>query len=121
MNGEPIPLAKLDEAFNTAVQSAGIKVDDLTPDQKLEGYRQLLDEIIMEKLISKASEGQTVSDADVDAELAKIKAQFPSEEEFNKQLTAAGQSPEKLNESVKKMLIQQKWMESKMGPTEVTP
>ncbi len=121
VNGEPIPLAKLDEAFNTAVQSAGIKVDDLTPDQKLEGYRQLLDEIIMEKLISKASEGQTVSDADVDAELAKIKTQFPSEEEFNKQLTAAGQSPEKLNESVKKMLIQQKWMESKMGPTEVTP
>lgn len=121
VNGEPIPLADLDQAFNNAVESAGIKVSDLTPEQKLEGYRQLLDEMVMEKLISKAAEGQTVSDADVDAELNKIKSQFPSEEDFNKQLAEAGQTPEKIKESIKKMLVQQKWMESQMGSTDVTP
>lgn len=121
VNGEPISLADLDKAFNTAIASAGVKPDDLSPEQKIEGYRQLLDEMVMEKLISKASEGETVSDEEVDAELNKIKTQFPSEEEFNKQLTEAGQTPEKVRESIKSMLVQQKWMESKMGSTEVTP
>lgn len=122
VNGEPISLAELDKAFNSAVESAGIKAADLKPEQKLEGYRQLTDDLIMEKLLTKAAEGQAVSDADVDAELAKIKGQFPSEEEFNKQLAEAGQSPDKLKTSIKQMLTQQKWMESKIGAQgEVTP
>jgi len=115
VNGEPITKADLDEAFANAIKAAGVKVGDLTPEQKLEGYRQLLNELIMDKLISKASGGVTVSQADVDAEIKKIKGQFPSEEEFNKQLEAAGQSPDKLNDSLKKMLQQQKWLEGQIA------
>ena len=33
----------------------GIKASDLTPEQKLEGYRQILDELITEKLVNKAA------------------------------------------------------------------
>ena len=57
----------------------GIKASDLTPEQKLEGYRQILDEMITEKLVNKAAAGVTVPQADVDSQIAKIKAQFPSE------------------------------------------
>ncbi len=115
VNGENISKAELEEAFNSAVQASGAKIDDLTPDQKMEGYRQLLDELIMDKLVTKEAEGVTVPQAEIDAEVAKIKGQFPSEEEFNKQIIAAGQSPEKFNDALKKMLQQQKWMESKVG------
>lgn len=122
VNGEPISRADLDKAFNEAVQAAGMKADDLTAEQKMEGYRQLLDELIMDKLVNKAAEGVTVPQSEVDAEIAKIKAQFPSEEEFNKQLAEAGQPPEKLGETVAKMLQRQKWMESKIGSAaDVTP
>jgi parvulin-like peptidyl-prolyl isomerase len=121
VNGEPITKAQLLEAFNSAVKSAGSKMEDLTPEQKLDGYHQLLDDLIMEKLVTKASEGVVVPEAEVDAEIAKIKAQFPSEEEFNKQIVASGQSPEKLKEALTKMLQQQKWMEGKVGgETKVT-
>lgn len=115
VNGEPITKAKLEEAFNNAVQATGMKADTLTPEQKLEGYRQLLDELIIDKLVTKAAEGVVVPQSEVDAELAKIKSQFPNEEAFNKQLTDVGQDPAKIGDMLKKMLQQQHWMEAQLG------
>ena len=121
VDGEKISKAQLDEAFEKAVQMTGIKASDLTPEQKLEGYRQILDELITEKLVNKAAAGITVPQADVDAQIAKIKAQFPSDEDFSKQLTQVGQTPEQLSETIRKMLQQQRWLESQLaGKTEVT-
>jgi parvulin-like peptidyl-prolyl isomerase len=121
VDGDKISKAQLDEAFNKAVQMTGVKAADLTSEQKMEGYRQLLDELITEKLVTKAAAGITVPESEVDAQIAKIKAQFPSEEDFSKQLAQVGQSPEQLSETIKKMLQQQHWLESQIaGKTEVT-
>jgi peptidyl-prolyl cis-trans isomerase C len=121
VDGENISKAQLDEAFDKAVQMTGVKAADLTSEQKLEGYRQILDELITEKLVTKAAAGITVPQADVDAQIAKIKAQFPSEEDFSKQLTQVGQTPEQLTETIRRMLQQQRWLEGQIaGKTEVT-
>jgi parvulin-like peptidyl-prolyl isomerase len=121
VDGDKISKAQLDEAFDKAVQMTGIKASDLTPDQKLEGYRQILDELITEKLVNKAAAGITVPQTDVDAQIAKIKAQFPSDEDFSKQLAQVGQTPEQLSETIRKMLQQQRWLEGQLaGKTEVT-
>ncbi len=121
VDGEKISKAQLDEAFDKAVQMTGVNAADLTSEQKIEGYRQILDELITEKLVSKAAAGVTVPQSEVDAQIAKIKAQFPSEEDFSKQLATVGQSPEQLGEMVRKMLQQQQWLESEIaGKTEVT-
>jgi peptidyl-prolyl cis-trans isomerase C len=121
VDGEKISKAQLTEAFDRAVQMTGVKAADLSAEQKTEGYRQILDELITEKLVSKASAGVEVPQSEIDAQIAKIKAQFPSEEDFNKQLAHVGQTPEQLSEAIKKMLQQQKWLESQIaGKTEVT-
>ncbi len=121
VDGDKISKAQLDEVFDKAVQMTGVKAADLTSEQKMEGYRQLLDELITEKLVTKAAAGFTVPQSEVDAQIAKIKAQFPSEEDFGKQLAQVGQSPEQLNDSIRKMLQQEQWLESQVaGKTEVT-
>ncbi len=117
VNGEPIAKAQLDEAFKAAVEASGVKADDLTAEQKLNGYRQILDELIMDKLVAKAAAGITVSDEDVAAEIDKLKKQFPSEETFQAQLKEAGQTPEKLIASLSTMLQQQRWMQSQVKET----
>lgn len=114
VNGEDISKAQLEEAFNAAVEASGAKADSLTPDQKLSGFRQILDELIMDKLVAKAAAGEVVSDEDVTAEIAKLKKQFPTEEAFDEQLKQAGQTPEKLTTSMKTMLQQQRWMQSQI-------
>jgi peptidyl-prolyl cis-trans isomerase C len=121
VDGDQISKAQLDEAFDKAVQMTGVKASDLTPEQKLEGYRQILDELITEKLVNRAAAGITVEQKDVDAQIAKIKAQFPSDEDFSKQLAQVGQTPEQLSETIRKMLQQQRWLETQLaGKTEVT-
>jgi len=121
VDGDKISKAQLDEAFDKAVQMTGVKATDLTSEQKLEGYRQILDELITEKLVTKAAAGITVPQSEVDAQIAKIKAQFPSDEDFSKQLANVGQSPEQLTDTIRKMLQQQRWLEGQIaGKTEVT-
>ncbi len=121
VNGDQISKAQLDEAFDKAVQMTGVKASDLTPEQKVEGYRQILDELITEKLVNKAAAGINVPQAEVDAQIAKIKAQFPSDEDFSRQLAQVGQTPEQLGETIKKMLQQQRWLESQLsGKTEIS-
>lgn len=114
VNGEEISKTQLEEAFNAAVQASGVKADDLTAEQKLGGYRQILDELIMDKLVAKAAEAETVTDADITSEIAKLKKQFPSEEAFETQLKDAGQSLEKLHTAVRTMLQQQHWMQGQI-------
>jgi len=76
--------------------------------------------MITEKLVKAASKGVTVTDADVDAEIAKIKEQFPTPEAFDEQLKATGQTEEKLRVLIKDGLGQRKWIESQVGDTAVT-
>ncbi|GAB4177228.1 MAG: peptidylprolyl isomerase [Terrimicrobiaceae bacterium] len=115
VNGEKITKDELDNALNEAVKASGIKAEDLTAEQKMEGYRQILDDMIMDKLLTKASEGITVPKEQIDAEVAKLKAQFPSEDAFQKQLDSVGQTPEKLTAALGKMMQQRQWVESKIG------
>lgn len=116
VDGDAITKAQLEQALGEAVASSGIKLDDLTSEQKLEGYRQILDDLIMDRLLTKASEGIVIAPADVDAEIAKLKAQFPSEAEFNAQLEAVGQTPEKLAQTLSKAMQQRQWVQGKIGP-----
>ena len=114
VDGVAISKTQLDDAFKAAVDSSGAKAADLTPEQKLNGYRQLLEELIMDKLVAKAAAGITVSDDEVNAEIAKIKKQFPDEQAFAAQLKEAGQTPEKLTTSLRSMLQQQRWMKTQI-------
>lgn len=115
VNGENITKEELDKALSEAAQASGIKPEELTAEQKMEGYRQILDDLITDKLITKAAVEVTVSDEEVDAEIAKLRAQFPTEEDFVAQLTAVGQTPEKVATALKKLLQQRKWVESQVG------
>jgi parvulin-like peptidyl-prolyl isomerase len=120
VNGQQITKEQLEEIFKAAVQSSGTNLSELSNEQKLGAYNQLLQELIMDKLVAAASSKEKVTDADVDAEIAKIKKQFPDEKIFEAQLKEAGQSPEKLKENIRTMLQQQAWMKSQVKVADVT-
>lgn len=120
VNGQQITKQQLEEIFNAAVQSSGTNPSELSNEQKLGAYNQLLQELIMDKLVAAASSKEKVTDADVDAEIAKIKKQFPDEKIFEAQLKEAGQTPEKLKENIRTMLQQQAWMKSQIKVADVT-
>jgi peptidyl-prolyl cis-trans isomerase C len=115
VEGEKISRADLEETFNNALASSGISADDLTPDQKIAGYREILDELIVDKLISRKASSVEIKDADLEAELTRVKGQFPSEDVFKAEMAKAGETESSFRDTVKKMMQQQKWMESQIG------
>ena len=115
VEGEKISRADLQETFSGALASSGINADDLTADQKMAGYREILDELIVDKLISRKASSVDIKDADLEAEITRIKGQFPSEDAFKAEMTKAGENESTFRDNVKKMIQQQKWMESQIG------
>lgn len=120
VNGQNITREQLQEVFNAALQGAGASVENLNPQQQLQGYTQLLNDLIMDKLVAEASVSEKVSAADVDAEIEKIKSQFPDPSIFDQQLKQSGMTVEKLKENIANMLQQQRWMQSQVKAPEVT-
>ncbi len=115
VEGEKISRADLEDTFKNALASSGINAEDLTADQKMAGYREILDELIVDKLISRKASSVDIKDADLEAELTRVKSQFPSEDVFKAEMTKAGETESSFRDSVKKMMQQQKWMESQIG------
>jgi peptidyl-prolyl cis-trans isomerase C len=121
VEGEKISRADLQETFNNALASSGINPDDLTADQKMSGYREILDELIIDKLVSRKASSVDIPEAEVDAEVTRVKAQFPSEEVFKAEMAKAGETETSFRDTVKKMMQQQQWMENQIGDQTKVP
>ena len=115
VEGEKISRSDLQDTFNSALAASGINPDDLTTEQKMAGYREILDELIIDKLISRKASSVEVPDADIEAEVTRVKGQFPDEATFNAEMAKAGETDTSFRETVKKMMQQQKWMEEQIG------
>lgn len=115
VEGEKISRADLQNTFNSALASSGITPDDLTAEQKMAGYREILDELIIDRLISRKASSVEIKDAELEAELGKVKSQFPSEDVFKAEMAKAGETETSFRDNVKKMMQQQKWMETQLG------
>ncbi|MDH4470903.1 MAG: peptidylprolyl isomerase [Verrucomicrobiae bacterium] len=114
VDGAKISKADLEKAFKEAVASSNMNPATLTADQKIQGYHQILDALIMEKLVDKKSSGVEVSDADVSAEIDKIKKQFPTPDAFNAELKKSGQTTDLFTANLKKSMRQTKWMKEQI-------
>ena len=114
VNGEKISRAELEKNFNDALTANGVPASKLTADQKLQGYNQILDGMIIEKLVNKQSADITVSKDEVDAQLAKIKKQFPSEDVFESEMKKSGLTMDKFTANLKRSIRQNKWMQAQV-------
>jgi peptidyl-prolyl cis-trans isomerase C len=115
VNGEKISKAELDKNFNDALAASGQANAPLTAEQKLQGYRQILDGMIMEKLVNKQAASIAVDETEIDAQLAKIKSQFPSEAVFEAEMKKAGLTIDQFKANLAKSIRQSKWMQAQVA------
>ena len=121
VNGEKISKADLEKSFNEALSANGVNPASLTADQRLQGYNQILDGIIIEKLVDKQAADVKVSQEELDAQLAKIKKQFSSEDVFAAEMKKSGLTMDQFVANLKRSLRQTKWMQSQVqGKDSVT-
>ena len=105
--------------FERAIRSAEAQAGQVVPPQfRDEVYRRVLDRLIDFHLLLQESTARdmVVDDAEVDAEIARIKAGFASEDAFEARLREWQASPEVLREETRKDLLIAKVIEREIVP-----
>jgi len=113
--GQKISRNELDSTLTKLLASRGRTLADFTDEQKLQGYRAVLDQMILQRLVTKRAADIKVTDAEVDVGFSRIKARFPSEEEMNVQMQKSGQTVETIKQGIRSAIQQRKWIDSQIG------
>ncbi|HEY3897950.1 MAG TPA: peptidylprolyl isomerase [Chthoniobacter sp.] len=114
VNGSEIKKEELEKEFNNVLTAQKIQASSLPDDQRIQGYRMLLDDIITNKLLAKASADTKVSDDEVNAQFERIKGNFGSEAELKKQVEAAGETLDKVKTGLRDRLREEHWIDSQV-------
>jgi peptidyl-prolyl cis-trans isomerase C len=121
VNGEAINKAEFDKAIQSVEANAGGPVP---PDQRDRIYRGVLDRMIGYKLLIQETKARklTVPDAELDARIAQIRSQFPSEEAFVETLAKQGVTVVQLRSDARNDMLVSTMLEGEMASTiAVTP
>ncbi len=121
VEGVEIKKDELEKAFAGVVASQGMPAESIPAEQRAEGYRMVLDQLVVEKLLTKRTADVQVSDEDVTAALDRIKGNFGSEDEMKAQIEKSGRTLPQVREEIRASLRQQHWLDDQIkGKTEVT-
>lgn len=113
VNGESITGKDLDNAVRAIAGRAG----PVPPDERDRVYRGVLDDMIGYRLIIQEAKARkiAVADADVDAQIAQIRAQFPNEAQFQQALTAQKTTLEAVRNDTRDEMSASKLVETEVG------
>lgn len=111
VNGEAVNKAEFDRAIEALEARNGGPVPVQQRDRVL---RQVLDQIVSYKLLLQESRTRQIAapDAEVDARMKEIQAQFPSEDAFKQMLTSRKTTIEQVRSDIRQDITVQKLIES---------
>jgi peptidyl-prolyl cis-trans isomerase C len=114
VNGENINKAEFEKAIKNIEGRAGGPVP---ADQRDRVYRGVLDQLIAYRLLMQETKTRKIDvpDAEVDARIAQIKQQFPSEDVFTKTLAEQNMTVEQLREDARSDMRVAKMLESEVN------
>jgi peptidyl-prolyl cis-trans isomerase C len=118
VNGESINKGEFEKAIQNVEGRAGGPVP---ADQRDRVYRGVLDQLISYRLLMQETKSRNIDvpETEVDARIAQIKQQFPSEDEFKKQLAQRNMTVEQLRNDAKSDMRVAKMLETEVN-TKVT-
>jgi peptidyl-prolyl cis-trans isomerase C len=115
VEGVDIKKADLEKEFANALASAGKPASELTKEQKQQGYRAILQDIIIDRLLRKRSADLKVNEEEVEKNITQLKAQFPSEDKLKEELKKSGQTLDGVKENIRTSMRQQQWIEARIA------
>jgi peptidyl-prolyl cis-trans isomerase C len=114
VNGESVTKAEFETAVAAIEQQNGGKVP---PDQRDRILRAVLDQLVGMKLLAQEVKARKVSvpEADVDAQIATLRKQFPSEDVFNQALKTQQRTVESLKADARRDLSISKLLQDELA------
>ena len=115
VNGQPVTKADFDRFIKNLEAGRG----PIPAERRDEVYRAALDQLITYNVMKQeaATRKSPVTDADIEAQFAQMKGQFPNEAEFNKALAARSTTVEQLKSDARVDMAINKMMEAELSTT----
>ena len=114
VEGAEIKKADLEKAFNSMLAQQRMAPGAIPEEQRLQGYRIVLEDLVIEKLLAKRSADVKVSDDEIKGQWDRIKGNFGSEEELKKQIEAAGETVDKVKKGLHDRLAEEHWIDEQI-------
>ncbi len=115
VDGDAIKAGDVDLAIGKILKQRGMPADALPPGQRDQIVRSMLDDLIMEKLVTKASAKTEITEAEVTSEFDKIKQRRGgTDEDIKKDLAGMGMTIESLKADIKERMQQRKWVDDQI-------
>lgn len=122
VDGDSIHKGELQRVSETVAGSEGKAMKDFAPAQQTQIYGSVLDNMIMDKLLTKAANDEVVDPLTVYKRYDALATQYPNPQAFEAQLKKAGQTPDMVRQSILKQTAQEQWLEKQIaGEIKVTP
>jgi peptidyl-prolyl cis-trans isomerase C len=120
VNGETITKADLEKMVQNVERNAGGPVPK---ERRDEIYRALLDRLVGYKLLLQETKARklAIPDADVNARITQLRAQFPTEDAFNQQLAQQHITMDQLKADARENMVVQKLIEAVSANVSVKP
>jgi peptidyl-prolyl cis-trans isomerase C len=114
VNGEDVKKEEFDRIIHTMEARAG---QPIPPERRDEILRGAIDQLVVYTLLSQESRkrGIKVEDAEIDAKMAQLKGQFPTQDAFEKALKDRGMTVDSLRKDARIDLSVTKLMEAETG------
>ncbi len=115
VNGETITKAEFEKAVQTVEAQNGATVP---PDQRDRVYRGVLDQLVNFKLLIQESKARnlTIADAELNARMAQVQGQFPSEDAFKQALAEQKMTLEQIRNDARSELLVTKMLQAEVDP-----
>ena len=119
VDGEEILVAEVDDALSQVLAQQGQSLGAVPAEQRVNFYRMLIEDLIVERLVKKRAVGTEVSKEQVDEVYRRATEGIPPDE-LKAQMKQVGQTEAKLRAQIQNNLQQREWMEKQVqGKDEV--
>ena len=116
VDGKKIKRAELESQFTTELAAAGQPSDSLSAEETQKIYRDILDEMIIDRILRARSGDIKVTKDEVDKEVQGLKTRMGgSDDQFEDALKKSGLTLDKLKDNVRVSIQQRKWIDSQIG------
>ena len=115
VDGDPILRVDVLRVFDGIVLASGLEPSKLTPEGRTDATAKVVQEIINDRLLTRASKDVVVSDAEVDLRFEELKRSFTDEMVFREELIKGGQTEAGVRDNLRTALKQERWLASQVA------
>ena len=115
VSGGPVTRDELIKVARALLTASGRTIEELNVSDKKRMFQSVLDDIITDRLLSKASADAPVDEMEVEKQFGAIRQQFPNQPAFEEAMKKAGQTTEQVKSNLRIQLKQTNYVNKKVA------